>query len=162
MASTESMKKYCQYYLKKFRDYTFSSVGNLDEENVMLGETYDWTSKNEFYYPRIEMLVHSKNGRAEIDNTTRDEGLILSVACYIYRETEDFKEEDYYKILDFMGEIEKLVYSANNDRRDGNPPNDDFLRIDPYNTMDIEGELDRYLGSGIMNFTIVITKNNFL
>jgi len=160
MSNYETIKIYSKYFLNKFRNKSFKSVGNINPDNIIIGETYDWTGKDAFHFPRLELLIHNKNGTGYVSNTSREERLTLSVACYIFRETEDFLEDDYFKLMDFVGEVEDLVNSANADRRLGNPPNNDFLMMDPYNIMDIEGELDKYIGSGIVQFSIVITKNN--
>lgn len=149
-----------KYYLNKFEENQFDEVGFLDQENVIIGETYDWTHMKDEDFPRLEMLIWKKVGIGEDDNVSRSEHVIFQVGAYTFRDKINFRKDDYFQIFNWGAEIERLVFQANVDRVLGNMPCPGFLRVEAYPDMDIEGSIDQYIAECKFQFSILLTKAN--
>ena len=155
-----------KFYQELFRSHSFDSLGGagLTSTNVIIGETFDWLriKNNPAQFPRIELLVWKKWGDGPVNTTDRDERNILQLGCYLQRANKDLTEQDYYDIMNFLDEIEGLVISrALASRIAGTPICEDFLNMDYFPELDIEGEIFKNVASGIFQFTIFTTRSNF-
>ena len=154
----KSMRIYSEYYLKKFKDHTFDSEGNLNESNIILGETLDWLDKKESDFPRLEFFIASKTGAGEVDNVSQDDHLTLGLSVYTWHDGREFSQDNYFEMLDLMDEVEEVVKSISADRAQGNQPSPDFLRLSSYSSMEVEPDFGENIACGLMTFNIVLTK----
>jgi hypothetical protein len=155
-------KNIVKYFQDSFKNHTFVSVGNVPV--VMVGETADFLAlcdkhrAGDIQFPRIETLVWKGNGSGYSGNMSRDGNLILQVAGYTYRDYSDLTEDDYYELVDWIEEIEDLVFKSNLDRKEG-ILEDGFMQVHPFQSFDVETELFGNVGAVLINFGIQISKS---
>jgi hypothetical protein len=158
---TAKMKDYALYFEKKFMDYSFNNDGNLLEENIMLGETLDWGEIKERDCPRIEFFVQNKTGAGFNSNVDQDDHLVLMVAAYRWRDSRIHTRQDMLDMYDMMDEIETVVKSISADRANGRPVPDGFMNLAPFTNVELEPDFGENISSGLMSFTVVLTKINY-
>lgn len=150
-----------KYFLEKLRATNFEDIGFLNRENIIIGETFDWRGKSIEYYPRIELLLSSFNGLGEVTNVSRDEAWIFQVGIFLYRDKINFTDEDYFNILNFGKRVKNVFYMANRERQIDDLPCPNFLKVNGYPQMDIEGELYKQVASCLLQITVEVTASNF-
>ena len=155
------MREYGVYFEKKFQDHTFDNDGNLEEANILLGETKDWNEIKERDCPRIEFIIANKTGAGFNSNVDQDDHLIMMVSVYRWHKERNYTRDDYLDMCDFMDEIETVVKSISADRAAGRPIPGKFMNLAPYTNIEMEPDFGENIGSGLMTFTIVLTKPNY-
>ncbi|MHA1790278.1 MAG: hypothetical protein ACTSXT_13780 [Candidatus Helarchaeota archaeon] len=149
-----------KYFQEKLKAHTFDVFSSkLNSNNVIIGETQVFDELSEDSFPRTELFIWKRTGVDEQEGyASRRKMVTLQLVGYIYRKKSNLTESDYYLALNYIEELENIVFGANADRAQGNYPCNGFYQIMHNPTMYMAAEIGEQITTVILEFEIMITK----
>ena len=124
------------------------------EDNLLMGESFDFLNMDTDQFPRIEMQIVGSNGREFVTQCVRSRDCIISLQGYMKRGDRPYADQDMFDIADFKAETERIIYSIHNQVLAGAPDLPaNFIQLLAMTEAYIVHEIEPNVSSFLFNFT---------
>lgn len=131
---------------------TVSEITNPD--NVIIGETIDIFSKNETFFPRLEILIDKDKFDGSVGQRGVDHSYRFTIGGFLRRDRHDVNLTQMLNLVQFGENVVSKIVSFKDDRIHGNPPVPGFLTVSNFTEIWYEFELVEKISTFVTAFSI--------